>query len=84
VVWEPLSGKGAVWSVAVYEHAYHPAFRDELPYVCALVELDEGPRLVSRLVDADPDSVTPGLRVEAVFRRFTGGPTLVWFAPAAG
>ena len=58
---------GAVWSVAVYEHAYHPAFRDELPYACALVELDGGPTIVSRLVDVDPAEAEVGMRVEAVF-----------------
>lgn len=79
--WEALSGRGTVWSVAVYEHAYQAAFRAEVPYACSLVELDEGPRLVTRLVGIDPAEAGPGLRVQAVFERFEEGVTLVWFAP---
>ena len=65
----------------MYEHAYHPAFRDELPYACALVELDGGPMIVSRLVDVDPDEAAIGMRVEAVFPEAAGGVRLVCFAP---
>jgi uncharacterized OB-fold protein len=82
--WETVDGAGTVWSVAVYEHAFHPAFRDELPYVCALVELDAGPRLVSRLVDVAPDGRGIGLRVRPVFHEVAPRTTLVWFAPESG
>ena len=37
----------------VYHHAYHEAFRDRLPYNVALVELDEGPRLITNIVNPD-------------------------------
>ncbi len=81
--WETVDGTGTVWSVAVYEHAFHPALEDELPYVCALVELDAGPRLVSRLVDVEPDGRGIGLRVRPAFREVAPGVTLVWFAPGS-
>jgi uncharacterized OB-fold protein len=76
--WSDLSGSGAVWSVAVYEHAFDPTFADELPYACALVELDEGPRLIGRA----PLGTAIGARVEAVFPEVAPGVRLVCFAPA--
>jgi uncharacterized OB-fold protein len=77
--WTDLPRQGTVWSIAVYEHAYHPAFRDELPYTCVLVELDAGPMIVSRLVGGDAGI---GMRVEAVFPAVEGV-RLVCFAPQA-
>lgn len=63
--WEPVSGKGTVHSYYVVPHAINPAFREHVPYVVALVELDEarnetGPngeqraiRMLTNIVDAD-------------------------------
>jgi uncharacterized OB-fold protein len=51
--WTDASGKGRVISWVTYHHAYHEAFRDRLPYNVALVELDEGPRLITNIVNAD-------------------------------
>jgi uncharacterized OB-fold protein len=52
--WEPLSGRGTLYSWIVFHHAYHPAWRDKLPYTVALVELAEGPMLISNLVAGEP------------------------------
>lgn len=49
--WAEASGKGRVISWVIYHHAYHEAFRDRLPYNVALVELDEGPRLITNIVN---------------------------------
>ena len=51
--WTTATGKGRVVSWVVYHHAYHEAFRDRLPYNVALVELDEGPRLITNIVNPD-------------------------------
>ena len=48
--WETASGRGRIVSWVVYHSAYHDAFKDRLPYVVALVELDEGPRLISNFL----------------------------------
>jgi uncharacterized OB-fold protein len=48
--WEKASGRGRVVSWVVYHSAYHDAFKDRLPYVVAIVALDEGPRLISNFV----------------------------------
>ena|SRR5436305_740853 len=49
--WAQASGNGRVISWVIYHHAYHEAFRDRLPYNVALVELDEGPRLITNIVN---------------------------------
>ena len=48
--WEAASGKGKLVSWVVYHHGYHPYFAARLPYTVAVVELAEGPRLISGLV----------------------------------
>lgn len=50
---EAASGKAKVVSWVVYRIAYHEAFKEKLPYNVAIVELDEGPRMVSNLVNLD-------------------------------
>jgi uncharacterized OB-fold protein len=49
--WERASGKGRLVSWVVYHTAYHPAFESRLPYNVALVQLAEGPRLLTNIVD---------------------------------
>lgn len=51
--WKPATGRGRVISWVVYRQAAHPAFTDRVPYNVAIVELDEGPRLITN-INADP------------------------------
>ena len=51
--WATASGKGRVISWVIYHHAYHEAFKDKLPYNVTLVELDEGPRLITNIVNPE-------------------------------
>ncbi|HXM57884.1 MAG TPA: Zn-ribbon domain-containing OB-fold protein [Candidatus Dormibacteraeota bacterium] len=75
--WEEASGRGAVHSFTVVHRA--PAgYRDEVPYVVALVDLDEGVRMMTRLVDVAPADVRVGLAVEVAIR---GEPRLPYFRP---
>ena len=54
--WETASGAARLISWVVYHTAFHPAFKDRLPYTVAVVELNEGPRLISNLVGVeDPE-----------------------------
>lgn len=50
--WVPSAGTGRLISWVVYHTSYHDAFKDRLPYNVALIELDEGPRLIANMVDA--------------------------------
>lgn len=52
--WQASSGRGRLISWVVYHRAFHDAFTDRVPYNVALVELDEGPRLLSNLIDGPP------------------------------
>jgi uncharacterized protein len=67
--WALMSGRGSVFSYVVSHQAVHPSLRERTPFVTVLVELDEGPRLVSNLVDVPPDEVEIGMAVEVVFHR---------------
>ncbi|GLY69526.1 Zn-ribbon domain-containing OB-fold protein [Amycolatopsis taiwanensis] len=78
--WVPSAGRGRVWTFTVVHRPGHPAWTDDVPYALAIVELDEGPRLLTNVVGIDPVDVEVGLRVGA---RFTerDGTTLVQFGP---
>lgn len=62
--WAPVSGRGTVYSFVVTRQAVHPAFEGHTPYATVVVELEEGPRLTSNLVDVPADEVHIGLPVE--------------------
>ncbi len=65
-----LSGKGKIYSHAtVYQTT--EAFVDYVPYVVAIVETDEGVRLVAQLTDVDPEEVYIGMPVEMVIRKIS-------------
>jgi uncharacterized OB-fold protein len=91
--WPPLSGcpecrsrdttwidvvpTGTIWSFVVYHRAFSATLKDQIPYTVAMVQLDEGPYLIGRLVDGDkPPKV--GDRVDAEFLDDGGVPTVRW------
>jgi len=51
--WQKAAGRGAIESWVVYHVAYHPAFKDKLPYNVAIVKLEEGPKLITNVVEAN-------------------------------
>jgi uncharacterized protein len=62
------SGRGTVYSyIVVHRHA-HPGFHAQVPYVVALIDLEEGPRMMSR-VAGDPKDVKVGAKVEVYFEK---------------
>ena len=82
VGWCQASGRGRVHSWTVAHHPFHPAFKAELPYVLATVDLEEGVRMVAQLRGVAPDEVTVGLPVEVAFERATEALTLPVFVRA--
>lgn len=70
LAWEAVesSGRGTVYSYVMPHEPKFPFF--EYPYVVALVELEEGIRVVSNLTDIDPADVTVGMPVEVYFQSF--------------
>ncbi len=82
---QPVSGRGTVFTYTVNHQPFNPGV--PLPYVIAIVELDEQQdlRIASNIVDCEPDSVDIGMRVEVRFERHdVGGNTAYMpvFAPA--
>lgn len=59
-LWVDASGDATLISWVVYHTALHPAFADRLPYTVAVVELVEGPRMLSNIISSDPE----GLRID--------------------
>lgn len=75
-----VSGEGTVKSFVVYRRTYHPAL--PAPYVVALIELREGPRLISNVVGCAPEEVRIDMPVRVHFDD-VGAMTLPRFEPAA-
>ncbi|MGQ9513815.1 MAG: Zn-ribbon domain-containing OB-fold protein [Thermoproteota archaeon] len=63
-----FSGKGKVFSYTII-NAGSKAFEQYMPYILGLIELDEGPRVLSQIVDCKPEDVHIGMEVEACFRK---------------
>ncbi|HEY1737350.1 MAG TPA: OB-fold domain-containing protein, partial [Acidimicrobiia bacterium] len=82
LAWQPreMSGHGSLYSYGILQHPQHPAF--DYPVLAALVELDEGVRIVSNVVDVDPADIRIGMRVEVTFESTVGGSVVPVFRPA--
>src|SRR6185503_3712110 len=65
--WREASGRGTVYTFTVVYQNDLPPFRDRVPYVVAIVELEEGVRMTSN-IEADPAAVSCGMAVEVSFR----------------
>lgn len=64
--------RGRVWSVAVAHQVYHPDLEAQVPYAVAVVELEEGVRMVSNVVGVLPGAIEVGMPVEVVFEEAWG------------
>lgn len=85
VHWEELSGRGRIWANCRFHRVYFPGFETEVPYNVALVELEEGPRLMTNIVGLPTGALTEmpiGMPVTAVFDPVTPDITLVKFKAA--
>ncbi|MEW5980124.1 MAG: Zn-ribbon domain-containing OB-fold protein [Acidobacteriota bacterium] len=79
ISWVPSSGKGKIYSYTVV-HAYQPTeFSQDVPYVIAVITLDEGVRMMSNIVDCSPEEVRCELSVQVVFEQVTDEFTLPKF-----
>jgi uncharacterized OB-fold protein len=73
--WTDASGRGAVHALTVV-HRAPPGFADESPYVVALIDLAEGPRMMTRLLGVEPGEAVVGMQVEVAIE---GEPRLPYF-----
>src|SRR3989304_8323874 len=79
--WVPASGRGSVYSYTVTHQALHPTLVDRIPHVVILVELEEGVRITSNILDCQVSDVYIGLPVEVVLDQVTDEVTLPKFRP---
>ncbi len=79
--WSLLSGKGKVFSWVVVYQSQHPAFNADTPYNVAIVELEEGPRLHTQLVDCSLEEIRLEMPVEVVFEKVRDDVALPKFRP---
>lgn len=79
--WAEASGRGKLYTFGIMHQKYHPAFADVVPYNYAIVELDEGPRLVTNIVDCPNEALRVDMPVEAVYDDVSEETTLVRFRP---
>ena len=82
LAWREASGRGTVYSCTVNHRPPHPGFAERVPFVLAIVELAEGPRMMCNVVQCDPETVRIGMAVTVTFEDVTDEITLPQFRPA--
>lgn len=79
--WAPASGRGRVWSWVIAHPPVLPAFAGRVPYNVAVIELDEGVRVVGNLLGVAPGEIRDGMAVEVAFEDVEEGVTLPQWKP---
>jgi uncharacterized OB-fold protein len=79
--WAKVSGRGRVYTWAIFHHSYHPAFKDDVPYNVAIVKLEEGPQIISNIVGCKNEDIYVDMQLEVVFDDVTAEVTLPKFKP---
>ena len=82
--WRDSPGTATVYAFSVHYRTGSPEMMDRTPYVVALVDLDEGARMMTNIVGCDPDDVTVGMGVRVTWEQLSDGRHLPLFEPAAG
>lgn len=77
--WRTLSGNGTIFSYVVYHQIYNAAFKNDVPYNVAMIQLEEGPRMFSNIVGVSKDVPKVGDPVKVVFEMVTNEVTLPRF-----
>lgn len=81
LAWVKVSGRGSIYTWVVFHQVYHQAFANDAPYAVVVVQLEEGARLVTNLVDCQTEDIEIGMPVEVVFDDVTDETTLPKFRP---
>lgn len=79
--WIEASGRGKVYSYTIVNRPPSAQFQEDVPYVVALVELEEGVRMMSNIVGIEPEAVRIDMPVEVVFDEITSDISLPKFKP---
>jgi uncharacterized OB-fold protein len=79
--WTVASGRGKIFSYAVYHKPFHPAFKQQLPYVVAVVVLEEGPHILSNIVECSHDQLKCDMEVSVTWEAVSDEIILPKFRP---
>ncbi len=79
--WIKSNGKGIVYTYTVYHQVFHKAFEKDVPYVTAIIELEEGPHFLSNIVDCSPEEVYCDMPVEVIWEDIDEAFSLPKFKP---
>jgi uncharacterized OB-fold protein len=84
VEWFEASGRATLYTWSVVRQNDLPPFNERVPYVAALVDLEEGPRMMSNVVDCEFDALEGGMALEVVFDTVSDEPAVALprFRPA--
>jgi uncharacterized OB-fold protein len=66
LTWTPASGRGTVRTFVIFDKPYHPYFKERIPYVVAVVALEEGPEITTNVIDADVSVIEIGMPVRII------------------
>lgn len=80
--WSPSTGKGKLYSWTIAHMPMHPAFVADVPYVAAVIEMEEGVRLVSWLRSVVLEDICLDMPVKLMYERITDDFQLPCFVPA--
>ena len=82
VEWVEASGRATLYTWSVVQRNDLPPFNERVPYVAAVVDLEEGPRMMTNVVDCEFEALTMGMDLVAVFHPISDEFTIVRFCPA--
>ena len=81
VTWQRASGRGTLYTYSIVRQNDLPPFPERVPYVAAIVELDEGPRVMTNVVECEFDALAIGMAVVVVFQPISDDITIPVFRP---
>lgn len=84
LVWEEVSGRGIICSFTLVHRPQHPAFFEDAPIPLAAIQLEEGPMIISTVVNCPPEAIHIGMPVRVATLRMTPEIGLPKFEPVAG
>lgn len=79
--YRPAAGRGKVYACSTMNRPAYPGMEDRVPYVVALVELEEGARMMTNIVGCEPDTVRVGMPVQVSWEELSDGRALPVFEP---
>jgi uncharacterized OB-fold protein len=81
--WIAASGRGTVYTYSVVRECKARGWDKMVPYILAVIDLEEGPRMLTNLINIAPEAVTIGMAVEVTFAELDGTTKLPLFQPRA-